>query len=457
MRRQILLGSLAVAALAVLAVVVAVGLARRELLRRSEIEITRQATATAQIVDNQLSQTQEQGRQGGVIRLLEQLKLLGGHDYLEIAVVTRDGSVESLLDGDVLVPRLVGRDPIDEVVTLDVEGTPVIATARRVAVEVDDVARNWYVAIGRTEPLLAQGLFTRPLLFGLGIAFVLAAVMASVVAGRIGSRVDAVADAAGRVASGDLTARAEPSGDDEITSLAQSLNAMTEELDASSRRQREFLMSVGHELRTPLTTIRGYVEGLEEGTVDVADMPRITSVMRSQTDRLSRLIEDLMLLARLEAGEFVLQPEPVALGPHVTELVDAVRPQAQTLGVTLRSEIEDVGEIDADPDRIGQMVGNLLDNALRWTPEGGTIVVALRQQDGRVEIAVKDSGPGIDPEDLPRVFERMYVARRYAAVRPYGSGLGLSIVHELATAMGGRASATSTAGQGTEVAVTLPA
>jgi signal transduction histidine kinase len=214
-------------------------------------------------------------------------------------------------------------------------------------------------------------------------------------------------------------------------------------------------MSVGHDLRTPLTTIRGYAEGLDAGEIEAADLARVGSVLRTQTDRLSRLVEDLTLLARLEAREFTLRTEPVDLAAHLKEIVEGYRTRADDAYVRLEFEAEPIGVLDVDPDRVAQICGNLLDNALRYTPDGGVVRVEVLGEDGRAAIRVTDSGPGIDAEDLDHVYERLYVAQRYRPVRPEGSGLGLSIVKELADAMGAEVTVTSELGVGTTVVVAL--
>ncbi len=232
---------------------------------------------------------------------------------------------------------------------------------------------------------------------------------------------------------------------------------MAEQLEASRRRERDFLMSVGHDLRTPLTTIRGYAEGLDGGEIGADDLQRVAGVLHGQTDRLSRLVEDLMLLARLEAREFMLRPEQVDVAAHLKEMVDSHRTRADELRLRLELDAESVGEVLVDPDRLAQVVGNLVDNAFRYTPEGGLVEVDVRRHGNGFAVSVSDSGPGIDREDLPRVFERLYVAQRYRPIRPEGSGLGLSIVKELVDAMDGSIEVTSTPGRGTTVTVMLPA
>lgn len=164
-----------------------------------------------------------------------------------------------------------------------------------------------------------------------------------------------------------------------------------------------------------------------------------------------------MLLARLEAREFTLDIEPVDVGAHTRELVDGFRPRAEALRVRLESDIEPTGLVETDADRLGQIVGNLMENALRYSPEAGAVTVRVRRVAEEVELAVADTGSGIDAADLPRVFDKFYVARRYRRLRPEGSGLGLSIVKELVDAMGGRVAVTSDPNEGTTVWVRLPA
>ena len=172
---------------------------------------------------------------------------------------------------------------------------------------------------------------------------------------------------------------------------------------------------------------------------------------------MSRLVEDLMLLARLEAREFTMRPEPVDLAAHVAEVVEAHRVRAEKLGVRFEAHLQPVGTVNIDPDRVAQILGNLVDNALRYTPERGTVVLTMAGAAAGVAFEIADTGPGIEEEDIPRVFERLYVAQRYRPVRPEGSGLGLSIVKELVDSMQGEVAVSSRPGHGTTVRVTLPA
>ncbi len=466
MRRRIFWGSVIVAA-AVLAVSAAAGaVIRQQLVEQSHRELNRQAEVAARLIESPDLMARvlgaESDRLGGAVRdraaglvigrILELVEVVGGHDYLEAARVV-PGGLTTLVDDPVLLSRLPPALENANGLEIDIDGNPVIATVRTVAVG-DGI--NLRIAIGREEPLLDGALFTRPILFALGIGAVLALILAYAVSSRLGRRLDPVEEAARAVADGDFGARVAMDADDELGRVAAAFNEMAAQLQDAQRRERDFLMSVGHDLRTPLTTIRGYAEGLDGGEIDADDLPRVAAVLHRQTDRLSRLVEDLMLLARLEAREFTLRPEMVDVAAHLKEIVEGHRTRAEELRLRLDAQLDPVGSALIDPDRLGQILGNLIDNAVRYTPEGGTVTVRLAPALGGFSVSVTDTGPGIDPEDLPRVFDRLHVAQRYRPVRPEGSGLGLSIVKELTDAMGGRVAVASTPGRGTEVTVELP-
>ncbi|MCU0280794.1 MAG: HAMP domain-containing histidine kinase [Acidimicrobiia bacterium] len=272
----------------------------------------------------------------------------------------------------------------------------------------------------------------------------------------LGRRLEGLSRASRRLAGGDLSARAPVEGGDEISEVAVAFNEMAGDLEGARRREREFLVSVGHDLRTPLTTIAGYAEALHEGKVNQDDLSGVGAVMNRETGRLSRLLEDLMTLSRLEAGEFALRPEAVDLAGHLGGSVEAYRGRAEAAGVSLEADLGEVPPALVDPDRIDQVVGNLVENALRYTPAGGTVRLSLQAEGALARISVVDTGPGIAAADLPHIFERLYVAQRYRAARPEGSGLGLAIVRELAEAMGGRVEVASVPDQGTTISALVP-
>jgi two-component system sensor histidine kinase BaeS len=440
------------------------GLAAAVLVNRSvqasaREEFTRQAEATARLVETELTGS---GRVPGrrpveIPTLLGTVRAVGGHDYVEAALVGPRGAVTVLGDDPVLLDQVPGGVADLQRRVLfegEVDGRPVQALA--LAVPVGDRG-TVVVAIGTDLEIVPWREVAVRFLWALALAAIPAALLAGSLSRFAGRRLEGLRDAAGRLAGGDRAARAPEEGDDEITEVAAAFNEMAEGIEAARRREREFLASVGHDLRTPLTTISGYAEALDEGRIGPGEIGKVAGVLHRETGRLSRLVEDLMLLTRLEAREFSMRPEPVALGAHLGGIVEAYRERAERAGVRLEADLAELPPVEVDPDRIAQVLGNLIENALRYTPEGGRVVVSLAASDGNPVIRVADDGPGIEAGDLPHVFERLYVTARYRPLRPEGSGLGLPIVKELVDAMGGRLEVDSAPGRGTAVFVHLPA
>ena len=454
LRRKLLLGTLAVAAVTIAAGITGGVLIQREVRRAAHQELTRQAQVTAQLIENELERTPLRNRRE-VASVLNSVALLGDHDYVEAAVLRADGAMTPLVAGSVLLPGLAAGGLESRVTEVDVAGTSVLATAERV--ELGAGRRTLLVAIGNIEDLQIAGVITRTVVIALSAGAVVAVALAVGLSRSLGRRLDVLGRRARSYAEGDFDARVPEIGDDELSAVGQAFNEMAEELGRARRRERDFLMSVGHDLRTPLTTIRGYAEGLDAGAVDQSDIPRVATVIHTQTDRLSRLIEDLMLLARLEAREFTLRPEPVDLAAHLKETIAAARIKSDAARVRIDDDLEPVGLLVVDPDRVDQIVTNLLDNALRYTPEGGTVRVCLATTADGARIEVADNGPGIETADLEHVFERLYVAQHYRPLRPEGSGLGLAITKELVDAMEGDIAVSSVPGAGTTVVVSLVA
>jgi two-component system sensor histidine kinase BaeS len=257
-----------------------------------------------------------------------------------------------------------------------------------------------------------------------------------------------------RIAAGDLEARVPVPGGvgRELVSLATSVNHMAAGLARAQGTQRQFLMSVSHELRTPLTSIRGYAEALYDGAT--TDVPRAAGIITSEAGRLERLVTDLLELAKLEAGAFSLHCRPTDLSEAAVGSAQALAPAADALGLTIEVATSGAVMCDADPDRLGQVLANLVENALKYA--GTRVVVTTGLEPDGPWVSVEDDGPGIPPADLEKVFERLYQSRSVEG-RKLGSGLGLAIVDELVVAMGGRVAAISptTAHGGTRVVATL--
>lgn len=290
--------------------------------------------------------------------------------------------------------------------------------------------------------------------------------LAALVANRMGRRfvrpLRAAEEVTSRIAAGDLGARVpRPAGTDpELAALVDSINSMAAGLARARQAERHFLQSVSHDLRTPLTSIRGFAEAIEDGAT--ADTVAAAGVIASEARRLERLVGDLLALATVEARRFTLQPRPLELGEALAEVAAGFVPAASELGLVIHVEPSTTGHLVlADPDRLAQITANLVENALRYATT--TVRLGAGRSGDRVEMWVGDDGPGIPAEVLPRVFERLFQARSRPD-RPIGSGLGLTIVAELATAMGGSVRAESPAGGpstaggtgGTRMIVSLP-
>ncbi|MEA3077719.1 MAG: two-component system, OmpR family, sensor kinase [Actinomycetota bacterium] len=282
----------------------------------------------------------------------------------------------------------------------------------------------------------------------------LALVLAAVVADRLGRRITAPlasAEAATRrIAGGDLDARVahDDANDPELASLADSINTMAASLERSRGLERQFLLAVSHDLRTPLTSIRGFAEAIADGAAP--DHEKAAGVISAEARRLERLVGDLLELAKLDARQFPLHLATVDAGEVVGVTAAGFEPEVTELGLTLQVDVPAAPLLaTADPDRLAQVVANLVENALKFAASHVAVgVVAL--DGGGVRIVVDDDGPGIAPEDRPHVFERLYTSARGG-----GSGLGLAIVAELVAAMGGTVAAVSPASGGTRLEVRL--
>ncbi|HVF13329.1 MAG TPA: HAMP domain-containing sensor histidine kinase, partial [Acidimicrobiales bacterium] len=299
------------------------------------------------------------------------------------------------------------------------------------------------------------------------VAVVTTLALAAAVAGNLARRLTRplreAQEATRRIASGDLAVRVpEDAGDgSELAGLAHSINVMAESLERSRGLERQFLLSVSHDLRTPLTSIRGFGEALAEGKAP--DPAHAGSVITAEAGRLERLVGDLLELAQLDARRFSLDIRSTDVAEVVSDTIEGFRPAAERAAVTLTAHLGASGAgpatpAAADPDRLAQVVANLVENALKFATSRISVAVDHDEHDGdggaRVRITVVDDGPGIAPGDLAHVFEPFYQSGR-APARQVGSGLGLAIVAELVGAMGGSVRAEALAVGGTRMVVSL--
>jgi two-component system sensor histidine kinase BaeS len=263
-------------------------------------------------------------------------------------------------------------------------------------------------------------------------------------------------EATRRITAGDLSARVPTSArdsKDELSSLIASINTMAEVLERSKGVERQFLLSVSHDLRTPLTSIRGYAEAIVDGALP--DAAEGGTVILSEARRLERLVGDLLDLAKLESRSFALTLGPVDLVDVAAGTVDGFRPETAEAGVTMQLVThQEPVVVNGDADRLAQIAANLVQNALKFAQR--EIRVSVDASGGWARLAVSDDGPGIASEDLPHVFERLYVSRHRPRRQEVGSGLGLAIVRELVTAMGGTVEASGADSGGACLSVLLP-
>jgi signal transduction histidine kinase len=281
------------------------------------------------------------------------------------------------------------------------------------------------------------------------VGLVFAALGAFVLARAISRPIQRVADASRALAVGELHEPLAPVGPTEVVALAEAFNYMSEELAQARKAERTFLLSVSHELKTPLTAITGHAEALSDGVVPPE---RVAEVILKESKRLERLVRDLLDLARLDAHVFGVHPQPVDLAELADEAVVRFEPQARAFGVELTADVRPAPAI-ADPDRVLQVLSNLIENALRITPEGGSVTVHAEP----ATLTVADTGPGLPEEDVLRAFERFYLYERQGSQsRTVGTGLGLAIVRELTEAMGGSVGVESRPGAGTTFTVSFP-
>lgn len=292
-------------------------------------------------------------------------------------------------------------------------------------------------------------------------ALVLALIVGTLLARRLAQPVENVARAATAVSAGDLNQRVlMDSGVKELNDLNRAFNAMTESLHQSDQAKNAFIADVTHELRTPLTVIKGTIETLEDGALDDIEgrVPLLASMQR-ETDRLIRLVNDLLVLTRADAGMLNLHLQSIDLSELAATRCDhfaAIAGRNQVHFKVITPESDDPLYVKGDIDRLAQVLDNLLDNAIRYSPPDSAITVEVRNIDAECRCSIHDCGPGISQDHLPHIFERFYRADASRNRQTGGVGLGLSIARALMLAHGGRVYAESLPGDGTTFHVILP-
>jgi len=297
---------------------------------------------------------------------------------------------------------------------------------------------------------------TTSLAWAAGTAALTAIIVGVFLSGRIARPVLDMALASRRIAAGRYAERVAAEDADELGQLAASFNEMADALESAERRRRELIGNVAHELRTPIANLQGYVEGLADGVVQPSE--ETWAFLLGEAGRLRRLVEDLQELSRAESRQMSINPKPVAPDRLVILTLERLSPAFAEKGLTLTTVMGSrLPKVLADEDRAVQVLGNLLSNALRYTPADGRVEVSVEHPNGEVIFRVRDTGIGVAPEHLPHLFERFYRTDRARSRAAGGSGIGLTIAKALVEAMGGRIWAESPGpGQGSTFSFTLP-
>lgn len=294
-----------------------------------------------------------------------------------------------------------------------------------------------------------------PPLIQAGIAgFIFAIILAALISRNFARPLQRVAEAAIAVARGDYSAQAPVSGPPEARSLAESFNRMTAEVLASNTAQRDFLSNVSHDLKTPLTSIQGYAQAIMDGAAE--DKAEAAQIIYEEAGRLNRMVVELTDLERLSAGKLSMARDRIDIAQLAEGVVQSLAVVAEKRGVRLESRMTPPPAIIGDGDRLAQVIMNLISNALKYTPAGGTVRVTVERAGAGALVSIRDSGIGIPREELSRVFERFYQVDK-ARGPQRGTGLGLAIAREIVEAHGGRITVESRGrGKGAEFRVWLP-
>jgi signal transduction histidine kinase len=433
-----------------IAAVVALRLFQGYVLNRSKADLRREAVGLTEVFAQQAITANDTG---ALPRIARQLERATGDRLFYVGVSPVPGKNVGL--------ELLPQSTVDwrSGRTITFEFTPprasrtYVAVARPLKLEKKGPAfGDLIVAKPKTE--LTQQLI--PLLERLALAslggILVAGLLGWYLSRRITRPVLALSRATDEIARGSYEVDLpEVRGGDEIGHLAGSFRQMAARLSDAERQERNFLMSVSHELRTPLTAIRGHVDALREGVAEDPEAREASlEVIAREGARLERLVGDVLDLAKLEAHRFTVHTEEVDMERLCDQAYNAFGEEARRRSIEYAKRFEAQPTIFSDGDRVLQIISNLLSNAFRWTPDGGRVQLELSASNGRVSVAIDDSGPGVAIEEQERIF------RPFWSRDDSGTGLGLAIAHELAAALGGSIGLDSRPGEGSRFELVLP-
>lgn len=295
----------------------------------------------------------------------------------------------------------------------------------------------------------------RILIYGALIGAVIALFLGIFLSRAITRPIRELTKATHAISEGDLSQQVTVRADDELGELAQAFNKMSAQLSRSVNARKQMTADIAHELRTPLSLILGHAEAVHDGILPPTR--ENFEIIREEATRLEHLVDDLRTLSLADAGELSMNMQIMDAGQLLHEIASLYQFQTQKKDITLELDIAPLlPPLEVDPGRMTQVLTNILDNATRHTPAGGRIILSAKQADDRIELAIRDSGPGLPPEETARIFERFYRADASRQRDDGGSGLGLAIAKSIVQAHGGQASAESEPGKGLKIVISLP-
>lgn len=382
-----------------------------------------------------------------------------------ILLIGQDGDIVRQILPSILAETIeIADDSIQHDITQPVQGKIRVTDGRifiyaayplnKLAVQSATSFEAIVVAVPRTGSLgIITGLIV-PFTIGGIIALIISLIIAIIFARSIYNPLNKVKEAAHKIAQGDYEQRVPEEGPREVREMAAGFNHMTEEVKHSQLQLRHFVADVSHELKSPLTAIQGFSQALIDGTAeDEQTRAKAAGVINTESKRMRRQVDELLDLSRMQSGQFKMTRETVNIGELLKHCVDIFEVQAKEKNIIMKNIIKSPLLVNGDSDRLEQLFCNLLDNAIKNTPAGGTEqTIATLTADGFVEVRVIDDGPGIHPDQIPYVFDRFY---QVTGVRT-GVGLGLTIAKEITLAHGGTITVKSEPGQGAEFVVRLP-
>jgi signal transduction histidine kinase len=443
---------------------VAIGLIRNTSSDASHVELDRQITAIAALISDRVERDVEAGRPVRVPQVtnVQNLQLLVGAE----AVFYYKGlplSPGSTAPEDNLPPLAAEQVDFDELandgvqrIEFTIDGSDRKLVGAAAPVMLDDTILGAAV-IARPPAAFNSpiGRTVAQVLIATAIGLVVAIALSLYLTSRVLRPMRAMQAATRAVAAGNMELRLSPTGTQELDELSAAFNRMVEQLGERDRLARDFLMKITHDLRTPLTAIRGHSAALSDGVVPEHDVARSLAAIEGEAARLETMVADLLDLAKIDAHRFRMELDEVAPAAVLRQAFDAFEAQAAERGVRYECHLAPLPSVITDGARVQQIIANLLENALRWAPEGGTVrLEAHAEPDGGIVASVRDDGPGIEAEDRERVFEPFLSRETPEGDR--GSGLGLAISRQLARALGGDVSVESRVGWGSRFTLRLP-